>query len=283
MSIEAIFISQKYEKNWISENFQFLGLKTYFCIEKFLKMALQESIEKQGNWLFKYRSFLPLIIFAPGLAWYIYLSYERGYVNPWWLDIIFLFVGFLGLAIRILTVGFTPKGTSGRNTTEGQVAETLNTSGIYSTVRHPLCLGNFFMWLAPVLMITDLWFALFFCAFYWIYYERIMYAEEGFLRKKFGNAYFDWAEKTPAFFPKFSNYRKSELEFSIKNVLKREYNGFFNLIMIMTAFRVIAFLIVDEEFYLDLAWIIIFGAGFLIFAVLKILKKFTKVLEVEGR
>ena len=246
-------------------------------------MALLESIEKQGNWLFKYRSILPLIIFAPGLSWYIYLTYQRDYVNYWWLDLIFLLVGFLGLGIRITTVGFTPKGTSGRNTKEGQIAEKLNTSGIYSTVRHPLYLGNFFMWFTPVLMITDIWFALFFCAFYWIYYERIMFAEEAFLRRKFEKEYFAWAEKTPAFFPKFSNYRKSELNFSIKNVLKREYNGFFNLILIMTAFRVIAFAIVEEEFYLDLAWIIVFGLGFIIFAILKILKKFTSVLDVEGR
>ncbi len=246
-------------------------------------MALQESIEKQGNWLFKYRSFLPLFIFVPGLAWFVYLAYVRGFVNYWWLDLIFLFIGFFGLGIRIFTVGFTPKGTSGRNTTEGQVAEVLNTSGIYSMVRHPLYLGNFFMWLAPVLMIMDIWFAMFFCAFYWIYYERIMYAEEGFLRKKFGNAYFEWAEKTPAFFPKLSNYRKSELNFSIRNVLKREYNGFFNLILIMTSFRVIGYLIVDGKFYLDMAWIIIFALGFIIFITLKIIKKFTRILEVEGR
>ena len=246
-------------------------------------MALLETIEKQGNWLFKYRSYLPLVIFAPGLAWYIYLCNERNFVNSWWLDLIFLFVGFLGLGIRAFTVGFTPKGTSGRNTSAGQLAEQLNTTGIYSMLRHPLYLGNFFMWLAPVLMILDLWFALFFCAFYWIYYERIMFAEEAFLRIKFGNSYFDWAEKTPAFFPKFSNYTKSNLEFSIPNVLKREYNGFFNLILIMTLFRIIAYAVVDHEFYLDLAWIIIFAFGFIVFVILKILKKYTKVLEVEGR
>lgn len=246
-------------------------------------MALQESIEKQGNWLFKYRSFLPLLILVPGLIWFIYLTSNRFQVNPWWLDLIFLGVGFFGLGIRIFTIGFTPKGTSGRNTTAGQVAETLNTSGIYSIVRHPLYLGNFFMWLAPVLLILDLWFALFFCAFYWIYYERIMFAEEGFLRKKFGNQYLIWAETTPAFFPKFFNYKKSELSFSIKNVLKREYNGFFNLIAIMTAFRILAYYIVDNKFYLDSAWIIIIVCGFLIFGTLKIIKKFTKVLEAEGR
>ncbi len=246
-------------------------------------MALLENIEKQGNWLFKNRSFLPLFIFAPGLAWYIYLTYQRDYVNFWWLDLLFLFVGFLGLFIRIMTVGFTPKGTSGRNTGEGQVAETLNTSGIYSMVRHPLYLGNFFMWLAPVLVMTDIWFTMFFCAFYWIYYERIMFAEEAFLRRKFEKEYLNWSKNTPAFLPKFKNYKKSKLSFSIKNVLKREYNGFFNLILIMTLFRVVAFAVVYQEFYLDIAWIIIFCTGLLIFIILKILKKYTNILDVEGR
>lgn len=246
-------------------------------------MALQESFESQGNWLFKRRSYLPLIIFVVGLAWFVWLCYNSSEVCPWWVEFIFLCVGFLGLFIRIMTVGFTPKGTSGRNTTQGQVAEQLNTSGIYSTVRHPLYLGNFFMWLAPALMIQDVWFILFFCAFYWIYYERIMYAEEAFLRRKFGDTYLAWAEKTPAFFPSFKNYRKSELTFSVKNVLKREYNGFFNLILVMTLFRCVEYYVIEGRFYLDIVWICIFAAGLLIFAVLKILKKFTNVLNVEGR
>jgi protein-S-isoprenylcysteine O-methyltransferase Ste14 len=251
-------------------------------------MALQESFEKQGNWLFQKRSFLPLIIVIIGGFWYVYLLLsERVSMNYWWVDGLFLCVGFLGLGIRIFTVGFTPKGTSGRNTGVGQVAEQLNSSGIYSMVRHPLYLGNFFMWLAPVLMLSDLWFTLFFCAFYWIYYERIMFAEEQFLRKKFGQQYLDWANKTPAFFPRFSLYKKANLEFSLKNVLKREYNGFFNLVFIMTLLRAVGHLvsvfILKETFCLDIPWIIIFSGAFVIFISLKIIKKFTKILDVTGR
>ena len=247
-------------------------------------MALQETFEKQGNWLFQKRSFLPLVVVIIGGLWYVYLLLNgRDSVNYWWVDFLYLWVGLLGLSIRIFTVGFTPKGTSGRNTGEGQVAEQLNSSGIYSMVRHPLYLGNFFMWLAPVLLLSDLWFTLFFCAFYWIYYERIMFAEEQFLRKKFGQEYLDWANKTPAFFPKFSLFKKANLEFSLRNVLKREYNGFFNLVFIMTALRIIGFAATMQQFYLDLPWIIIFATSFVIFGTLKILKKFTKVLDVAGR
>lgn len=118
-------------------------------------MALQESFAKSGNFLFKKRSFLPLLILIPGMAWFVWLNFQKTTITGWWLDLIFLCIGFIGLTIRILTVGFTPKGTSGRNTSEGQVAEVVNTTGIYSVVRHPLYLGNFFMWLAPCLMILN--------------------------------------------------------------------------------------------------------------------------------
>jgi len=247
-------------------------------------MTLQEIQEKQGNWLFKRRSFLPLIIVAIGGVWYVYLlSNDVTSMNYWWVDFLYLCVGFFGLGIRIFTVGFTPKGTSGRNTGVGQVAEQLNTSGIYSMVRHPLYLGNFFMWLAPVLMLSDLNFTLWFCLFFWIFYQRIMFAEEQFLKRKFGQEYIDWANKTPAIFPKFSLYKKANLEFSLRNVLKREYNGFFNLVLIMTIIRVIGFAVTIKQFYLDKPWIIIFSASFVIFGTLKILKKFTKVLDVAGR
>src|SRR5690625_4190690 len=110
-------------------------------------------------------------------------------------------VSIAGLSIRLVTIGFTSKNTSGRNTTEGQVADTLNTTGIYSTVRHPLYLGNFLMWLGIALWTGNFWFIISFCLFYWVYYERIMFAEESFLRKKFGDRYLEWAEQTPAFFP----------------------------------------------------------------------------------
>jgi protein-S-isoprenylcysteine O-methyltransferase Ste14 len=249
-------------------------------------MALQETFEKQGNWLFKNRGYMPFIIIVPGILWYSYLLFNKQiFVNDWRLDFLFLCIGFAGLAVRIFTVGFTPKGTSGRNTSEGQIAEQLNTSGIYSIVRHPLYLGNFLMWLAPMLVLAaaDVWFALFTCAFFWIYYEKIMYAEEQFLRKKFGQSYIDWANKTPAFFPKFSQYRKSNLTFSLKNALKREHNGFFNLVLIMTLFRVIGYAITTRKFYLDTPWIIIFSTTFVIFVLLRIIKKCTKILEVEGR
>ena len=205
-------------------------------------MALQEEFEKQGNCLFKYRSHMPILVLLMGLVLYIIkeIHPETSFIKDLSLEIYFeslaLFISLIGLFIRVYTVGHTPKNTSGRNTKEGQVADSLNTSGIYSIVRHPLYLGNFLMWFGPVMLTGHLWFIAFFILFYWLYYERIMYAEEQFLRKKFGTQYLEWSKNVPAFIPKLHQFRKSDLPFSFRKVLKKEKNGLFALFLIFCVF-----------------------------------------------
>jgi protein-S-isoprenylcysteine O-methyltransferase Ste14 len=169
-------------------------------------MALQEEFENQGNWLFKYRGHLPLVWLVAGWALYLWNAWTtEGHsgcclIPHNYYETGCLCVSLLGLAVRIFTVGHTARNTSGRNTA-GQLADSLNTSGIYSMVRHPLYLGNYFMWAGIALLTRDFWFVVAFSLSYWVYYERIMFAEEQFLRKKFGDVYLRWADKTPAFVP----------------------------------------------------------------------------------
>jgi hypothetical protein len=110
-----------------------------------------------------------------------------------------------------------------------------------------------------------------------------MFAEEHFLRNKFGAAYLKWSESTPAFLPKLKGYRKPELSFSFRSVLKREYNGFFATIVSFTAIDFAKHAINQHLFTLSTQWIYIGIAGFVIFITLRTLKKTTKVLEVRGR
>jgi protein-S-isoprenylcysteine O-methyltransferase Ste14 len=252
-------------------------------------MALIEELEKSGNWLFRWRSFLPLVVFAVAIP--LVLFKDSCCMQPavgsayWWGSC--LAVSFLGQIIRALTIGFTPRGTSGRNTAEGQVAETLNTRGIYGMVRHPLYLGNFFMWMGIVLFTGNWWFSAAVALAFWLYYERIMFAEEAFLRRKFGEAYLTWSESTPAFLPRLSGWTAPGVRFSMRNVLKREYNGFFAMFL--------SFAIMDwaqaARLYgfqwnarsLSLHWQYMLAGAFVIFIVLRSLKKYTRVLDVEGR
>jgi protein-S-isoprenylcysteine O-methyltransferase Ste14 len=140
-------------------------------------MALIEEMNKSGNWLFRWRSFLPLVLYvlAASVIWFELDTDNPLFDKTWaWTC---LGISFFGQLIRVVTIGYTPKGTSGRNTKEGQVAEVLNHTGIYSIVRHPLYLGNFFMWLGIIMYVGNWWFTLTSCLLFWLYYERIMFAE----------------------------------------------------------------------------------------------------------
>lgn len=247
-------------------------------------MALQEEMERQGNWLFQHRSFLPIIPLIIAFVLYLRMKiYPESFIleetrYEIFYEMFAMVISLTGLSIRVLTIGFTPKNTSGRNTTEGQVADTLNTTGIYSTVRHPLYLGNFLMWLGIALWTGNFWFIISFCLFYWIYYERIMFAEESFLRKKFGDRYLEWAEQTPAFFPKLKNYKNSQRTFNWKKVFRQEKNGLFALFLIFCLFNVFGEWLGDGSDYNYFLMIMAVLTG-LSYLFLRYLKKRTDLLS----
>jgi len=244
-------------------------------------MALVYEFEKAGNWLFKRRGWLPLLAFLPAII-IIWQSDPSRYIYKPGIEMIFLLVSLFGQVIRALTVGRTPKGTSGRNV-KGQVAAELNTTGIYSTVRHPLYLGNYFMFLGPVLFVRSIWFTLLFSLAYWLYYERIMFAEEQFLRKKFGELYDRWSLTVPAFIPSFKNFTRATLPFSFRNVLKREYNGFLNIFITFAMLDFARNAIGFGNYNLTRLWMWLLVAGFAIWMVLRLLRKKTSLLNVSGR
>ncbi|EPG68219.1 lipid A Kdo2 1-phosphate O-methyltransferase [Leptospira wolffii] len=252
-------------------------------------MALIEELDKQGNFLFRWRSYIPgfiLLLCLYSLSNYKFLedSYE---LNLYYAAGCF-FVSLLGLAVRCFVIGYAPARTSGRNTKE-QVADVVNQEGIYSLVRHPLYLGNFLLYLGPVLYFRDIPLLLVFALFFGFYYERIMFAEEKFLRDKFGEAYLSWANRIPAFLPKFSGYVRPKLSFSFRNILKREYPSLFGIVVIFVLFDFGASFLNGfhswqepwEAITLPQIWVFGIGAGFYI--VTRIIVKTTKLLQVEGR
>ena len=249
-------------------------------------MAMIEELERSGNWLFRGRSYFPLALYALmavviGMKWDP-LFQEFDAVPA----VACIAISMLGLVIRALTIGYTPRGTSGRNTKAGQVAEVLNTKGMYSLVRHPLYLGNFFMWLGIMIYVGNVWFTVVCCLLYWLYYERIMFAEEAFLRVKFGQAYLDWSVDVPSFWPRNLNWLTPDVEFSLRNVLKREYNGFFAVFLslaMVSAGKTYVHITQDWESVLHPFWQSAVIGSFAVFFILRSLKRYSRFLHVEGR
>ena len=139
-------------------------------------------------------------------------------------------LGAIGLGIRGFSLGYVASGTSGRATV-GMRADTLNTTEAYSLVRHPLYLGNLLLWLGAaafvgrplVIVLTGLLF--------WVYYERIMIAEESYLSERFGERFADWAANTPALFPGArSAWQRSDSEFSFRHTVGRDYPAVYGFV-----------------------------------------------------
>lgn len=245
-------------------------------------MALVHELEKSGNWLFKRRSWLPLILIAAGIV-VLYRTNRQAILFDPVRELIYLGVSLFGEALRVYTVGFAPRNTSGRNTSAGQIADKLNTTGIYSLIRHPLYTGNYFMWLGPVLFVRNPVFTLLFLLVYWLYYERIMFAEEQFLRRKFGEEYDKWSENVKAVIPRFKNFRKPLMFFSFRSVLRREYHSFINIFIIFLILDIFRNYFISERIHVTPMWLYISIPAGLAWLVLRLIIKKTSWLDSADR
>jgi protein-S-isoprenylcysteine O-methyltransferase Ste14 len=238
-------------------------------------MALREEMEKQGNWLFRWRSYVPLLFIPVLLLALPQAAYFERQAGAWAADCwaaLCLVISFAGLGVRIVTIGYAPRRTSGRNTRE-QKAETLNTTGMYSLVRHPLYVGNCLMILGVAGAAEVWWFAGLVIIALWLYYERIIMAEESFLKKKFGVAYEVYTRFTPAFLPKLSLWKKTALSYSVKFMIRKECHGLFVMILIFSILGMACDGVAMKSFVVAHVWVWIAGISTLVYVLINLVTK----------
>jgi protein-S-isoprenylcysteine O-methyltransferase Ste14 len=246
-------------------------------------MGLREEFEATGNWLFRRRGYLPLLLFPLLLVAARESAYpagEHGLDLAW--EAVCLLLALIGLGLRIGTVGFVPRDTSGRNT-GGQLAGSLNTSGFYSVVRHPLYLGNYLMWLGVALFPRSWWAPVIVSLVFWLYYERIMFAEEEFLRRKFGPLYTAWAAITPAFLPRLTLWRRPGVRFCFLTVLRREHSSLLALMASLTALEVASDYSYTGRLMVDPVWGTALAVTLVLCLAVRAVKHRTRLLHVEDR
>lgn len=246
-------------------------------------MGMREEFEAAGNWLFRRRGYLPLLLFPLLLFAAGDPVAPAGGTEPgagWEAVCVALALG--GLALRGATVGFVPKDTSQRNTGRPQ-AEGLNTTGLYSVVRHPLYVGNYLMWLGVALFVHAWWAPVIVSLVFWLYYERIMFAEEEWLRREFGALYTSWAAVTPAFLPRFSRWQQPRIGFCFLTVLRREHSSLLALMASLTALKVAGDHAYTGRLTLDPVWGTALAATLVLCVAVRAVKHRTRLLHVEGR
>jgi protein-S-isoprenylcysteine O-methyltransferase Ste14 len=185
-----------------------------------------------GQWLFQHRCFMPAffaLLFIPALN-HFQFPQNSHLLQIYW-ELVCLGISLLGLAVRVMTVAYISEPSSGRELSTPK-AEHLNTTGIYSLVRHPLYIGNLIIWLGVVSMMRLWWLSLAIILLSLGYHRLIIGAEESYLGNRFGQVYLEWAQKTPALIPSFRNWAPPEYPFSMAMVLRREYSGLFQVIAV---------------------------------------------------
>jgi len=193
-------------------------------------------------------------------------------------EILCVMLALGGFAIRVVTVGFAAPGTSGRNT-RAQKARTLNTTGPYSVVRHPLYLANSVIavalslfphtWAAPPAV----------AALALAYYAVIARREEAFLQERFGAAFDVWAERVPPVVPDVTRWVPPDRPFQWRAVVRREFYAFALILVMPLGLDTIEDLVEDGVLDLDVPWLVLAALGALSFVALRHVKKRTTWLE----
>jgi protein-S-isoprenylcysteine O-methyltransferase Ste14 len=192
-------------------------------------MGLKQWVEPTGLFLFRYRGQIPVLTL---LVFFLVMSPQDGIgfsLRGLLWALVCLAVSLVGLAIRVITVGSAPEGTSGRNR-HHQVANALNTTGTYSVVRHPLYVGNFLIFFGISMVPHSFWIVVLNTALFCVFYAPIIYAEERFLARKFGAAHQAWSQVTPVAIPQPWKWRRAAQAFRARHAIRREYQTFFAII-----------------------------------------------------
>jgi protein-S-isoprenylcysteine O-methyltransferase Ste14 len=245
-------------------------------------VKLLDQIPRSGDWLFRWRGQLPLLmlpLFLLGLRDARLPNPVPPAVHVW--QIAALAIALSGFLIRVVAIGTAPAGTSERSTTNPR-ASALRTSGLYSIVRHPLYLGN---------TLTAIGFAWFTAVWYLpvivaligiLYHERIAAREEVFLEGRFGAAFQLWADRVPAMIPRLSGYERSTTPFAWRRVAGREHHGLLVIGAVLFVLDVVRAALAAGRLVFDPSWTALFLFTAAIFVVCTVLKRTTRLFDVDG-
>jgi protein-S-isoprenylcysteine O-methyltransferase Ste14 len=201
-------------------------------------MALQQQFERQGHNLISSASAVPLLVLVLG---YIFLGAVETYPENYFLqksiyeeiyELACLLLSLSGFMIVLYTNGY-PDNTSLYGKLQLDAPTRFTTSGAYSVLRHPVYYGTIIMWLGPALVTGNLFFIISFVLFCCIFFERMMLAEERYLKKAFGPKYSRWAQNVPVVIPRLLNFKKPVTAFSWKRAYKKSTG---RLALVLTAF-----------------------------------------------
>lgn len=245
-------------------------------------MRLIDVLHDRGGFLFRWRSYTPLLILP--LVWLERGNFSYPLASHGW-DLAFeaacLAIAWLGLLVRAKTIAHVPSGTSGRISRRLR-AEALNTEGTYSVVRNPLYVGNYLIVLGLAAMTQCAELVAIVTLVFVLAYTPIVLAEEQFLAERFGREYGDYAARVPCFVPNLRRWRAPTTPFRWRMVLRREHDTWMATVVSFAALEYLREFTIVGQLGVDLLWNALLASTTCTWLVLKGLKRWTTVLAVPA-
>ena len=192
-------------------------------------MILSEQSAAFRRRLYDNRHWLPLLLYPAAILALLIARPFNIIPDSFFFTLLCAIISLTGVAIRAMTVGYLPRKTEDE-VTSGVKSTELITQGMYSIVRHPIALGNLLAWYGIILYVGVSWFIIGAILLYTLFTYQILLCEEEELAKRFGDRYSLWASYTNALIPNRKLWIRSRDKFSLMQVLRREYIGFFFLL-----------------------------------------------------
>ena len=160
-----------------------------------------------GNFFFRRRNFVfPCVFLLTACT-----TTPEIFLRSQTLDLLFVGSGaveaILGQIVRFLTIGFQYIHRGGKN---GKVyANHLVSGGMYGIVRNPMYVGNALIAVGMAKYMGAPRAILIVVPFFLFVYQAIVFAEEEYLRNKFGAEYGEYCARVNRFIPSLGNIRQS--------------------------------------------------------------------------
>lgn len=199
-----------------------------------------------GNFFFKYRNHLFPVILA---LLYVITPPPTNLFGAHILeeikDIFAFSVAASGLLLRAMVIGYAYIKRGGMQ--KKVYAENLVTEGIFSTCRNPLYVGNVLICIGIFMMHGSLLVMALGIPVYLFIYQCIIYAEEHYLRDKFGAGYDAYCKDTPRWIPNLSKIPEAVkgMKFNYKRVILKDYTTIANTIILLAVTELYEYYSVD--------------------------------------
>jgi len=178
-------------------------------------------------------------------------------------EIFCFLVTLFGVLIRVYAIAYSPQKIT---------SDKLITKGVYSIVRNPLYLGNFFIFFGITMMSQSWEIIITNSLLMLIFYSLVVLKEENVLYEKFKDEYALWAQKVNCFIPSFKNYQKPDEKFNLKNVIINEHDTWLLVTVCFVGLEVIRGYFEVNKFFLVSIWAILLSVVFIFWAACKLLK-----------